>query len=221
MHGLNGIRNVLFDLDGTLVNSSRTIMDSVEHALRSLDIDPASGPPVERLIGRPLLDIFTDSYGMPRPQALEAIDRYRAHYEALAQAGTTVYEGVRDGLAELAGGGYRLYLATVKPTSIAESVLGDLELRGHFSGVAGASMGPERREKERIIAWALETFGLDAAESLMVGDRDQDIDGARANGLASVAVSWGFGSDGELEKAEPDYQAGRFSELVDLLLARR
>jgi phosphoglycolate phosphatase len=221
VHGLNGIRNVLFDLDGTLVDSSRTILDSVEHALQSMDIDPASGPPVERLIGRPLLDIFTDAFGMPRPQALEAIDRYRAHYAALAQAGTIVYEGVREGLAALAGGGYRLFLATVKPTPIAESVLGDLGLRDHFSGVAGASMGPERREKERIIAWALDTFGLEATESLMVGDRDQDIDGARANGLPSVAVSWGFGSDGELEKAAPDYQAGRFSELVALLTEHR
>lgn len=220
MPGLNGIRNVLFDLDGTLVDSSKTILDSVEHALRSLDVDPAGGPPVQRLIGMPLLDIFTREFGLPRSTALEAIDRYRAHYEALAQAGTTVYEGVREGLSELVAGGYQLFLATVKPTPIAERVLADLDLRAHFSGVAGASMGPERREKARIIAWALDTFDLAAAESLMVGDRDQDIDGARANGLASVAVSWGFGDAGELEAAAPDYRAGRFSEVVALLRAR-
>ena len=220
MHGLNGIRNVLFDLDGTLVDSSRTILDSVDHALRSLGVDPAGGPPVERLIGRPLLDIFTDAFGLPRSQALEAIDRYRAHYEALAQAGTTVYEGVREGLADLTCGGYRLFLATVKPTPIAESVLRDLQLRVHFTGVAGASMGPERRGKDQIIAWALDTYELGARETIMVGDRDQDIEGARANGLASVAVSWGFGSDGELARAAPDYQASRFSELVTILTGR-
>ena len=115
----------------------------------------------------------------------------------------------------------RLAQPSTQATPIAESVLGDLGLRVHFSGVAGASMGPQRRAKERIIAWALDRFELAASESLMVGDRDQDIDGARANGLPSVAVSWGFGSDGELEKAAPDYQASRFSELVALLTERR
>jgi phosphoglycolate phosphatase len=217
MDRLSGIQNVLFDLDGTLVDSRRTIMAAVGHALEALGVDPASGPPVETLIGLPLLDIFTGPFGLPRPQALEAIDRYRVHYDRLAQSGTVVYDGVRDGLAALNGRGYRLYLATVKPTPIAARVLDDLGLRGHFSGVAGASMGPERRDKAGIIAWALETFDLDAGASVMVGDRDQDIEGARRNGLASVGVSYGFGQAGELEEAAPDHRVDHFDGVVRLL----
>ena len=123
MPAMNTIRNVLFDLDGTLVDSSRTILDSVRHALETLDLDPAAGPGIEKLIGMPLLDIFTGAYGMPREQAMLAIDIYRDHYDRLDQAGTIVYDGVREGLGGLRAAGFSLYVATVKPTPIAEKVL--------------------------------------------------------------------------------------------------
>ena len=211
MGRLNGIRNVLFDLDGTLVDSRATIIDSIRHALETLQVDPADAPRVESLIGVPLFDIFTGAYGMNRGQAMQAIDIYRARYDELNQAGTRVYEGVPEGLASLREFGLRLFVATVKPTPIAEKVLADLDLRAWFDGVAGASMGPERREKHGIIAWALDEFGLDAGASLMVGDRDQDIEGARGNGLASLAVSYGFGHAEEIRRARPDFQVECFA----------
>lgn len=215
---LNHIRNILFDLDGTLVDSGETILASVLHALGRLDIDPDSGPDVESLIGVPLLDIFVGEYGMPDGQAHRAIDIYRDHYEQLNQAGTKVYDGVREGLHHLQKHGYGLYIATVKPTSIAEKVLQDLDLRQHFSGVAGASMGPERRGKAGIITHALGKFDLDAGRSMMVGDRDQDVNGARHNGLVSVAVTYGFGQSEELLGAAPDHTVDGFAEIVSLVL---
>lgn len=221
MDCLKHIRNILFDLDGTLVDSGQTILTSVLHALERLDIDPDSGPGVESLIGVPLLDIFVGEYGMPQKQAQRAIDIYRDHYEQLNQAGTTVYGGVREGLSHLQNHGYDLYIATVKPTSIAEKVLQDLDLRQHFSGVAGASMGPERRGKTGIITHALDKFGLDAGRSMMVGDRDQDVNGARHNGLVSVAVTYGFGHAEELAGAAPDHTVDGFTEIVSLLLEAR
>ena len=217
MHRLSGIRNVLFDLDGTLVDSRDTILASIAHALESIGLDPGGGPAVDKLIGRPLLDIFTDSYGMGMERAQRAIDIYRDYYDALNQEGTRVYDGVREGLAELAGGGYSLYVATVKPTPIAEKVLADLDLRFHFAGVAGATLGPERRGKTAIIAHALQRFGLAPERSLMIGDRDQDIDGARENGLSSLAVTWGFGSREELDDAAPDHLAEQFRDIPRLL----
>ncbi len=220
MAELKGLQNVLFDLDGTLVDSSKTILDSVFHALEELGVDPDSGPDVRSLIGMPLFDIFVGQYGMPAARAQEAIDHYRAFYEQLNQAGTTVFDGVRDGLAELRHAGLSLFVATVKPTPIAEKVLVDLELRAHFTGVAGASMGPERRDKTSIIAHALNVYGLDAGRTVMVGDRDQDILGARANGLFALAVTYGFGHRDELVAASPDHSADRFSE-VSRILANR
>lgn len=217
MDQLKGVRNVLFDLDGTLVDSRRTIFESICHALEQLGVDPASGPGIEELIGLPLFDIFTVIYEMPRDQALRAIDLYRDYYDKLNQAGTTVYAGVREGLGRLNASGFGLYIATVKPTRIAEKVLVDMDLRKHFHGVAGASMGPERRDKRSIIAWALDEFSLDADISLMVGDRDQDIEGARDNGLFSLAVCYGFGHAEEIEEARPDYRVERFEDINRLL----
>jgi len=218
MAELNGLRNVLFDLDGTLVDSSKTILDSVFHALEKLAVDPQSGPDVRTLIGMPLFDIFVGQYGMSKERAQEAIDHYRDYYEQLNQAGTRVYDGVRDGLGRLNGAGLNLFIATVKPTPIAEKVLVDLELREHFSGVAGASMGPERRDKSSIIAHALSAFGLESGSSVMVGDRDQDVLGARANGLSSMAVTYGFGHRDELLTATPDHSADHFSDVSRILL---
>lgn len=217
MPGLNGIQNVLFDLDGTLVDSSATIGASILHALQRMDLSLDEVPAVESLIGMPLYDIFVGRFGMDEASALDAIDHYRIHYDQLNQAGSRVYDRVRDDLADLKASGASLYVATVKPTPIAEKVLLDLDLRGYFDGVAGASMGPERRDKTGIIAYALATFGLQAQSSVMVGDRDQDVNGARANGLRSVAVTYGFGSHEELNACTPDFtvhESGRIFSLI-------
>ena len=217
---MTALSNVLFDLDGTLVDSRQTIVRSIRHALDFMGVS-AQATSVERLIGRPLYDIFRENYGLSRQHAFEAIDAYRDHYDGLNQAGTRVYDGVREGLSELQSAGFDLYVATVKPTAIADKVLRDLGLRPHFTGVAGASMGPERRDKRRIIAWALAEFGLKPGSSMMVGDRDQDVDGARRNGLVSVGVSYGFGQAEELRKAAPDHAADRFEDVVRVVMRGR
>jgi len=215
---MNMIRYLLFDLDGTLVDSSLTISASLYYALDRLGISTAGQAPVASIIGMPLLDIFRGPYEMTHEQANAAVAHYRECYDNLAQAGTRVYDNIREALSTLQEGGFGLYVATVKPTPIAEKVLRDLDLRGYFDGVAGASMSHERRDKASIIAHALRKFDLDPLQSLMIGDRDQDIFGARQNGLPCIAVTYGFGSRGELESARPEHMAGHAGEIVALLM---
>lgn len=221
MGGIMPLANVLFDLDGTLVDSRDTITASLGHALERMGVDAASGPAITGLIGLPLFDIFTTAFALPREVALQAIGHYRRHYDRLSPAGSRTYPRVPQDLERLHALGLRLYVATVKPTPIAEKVLADLGLDVHFDGVAGASMGPERREKTGIIAHALARFALDPQHSLMVGDRDQDIAGARANGLRAVGVTYGFGSREEIEAARPDFVSTRPGVIAGLVSGSR
>lgn len=211
------VRNLLFDLDGTLIDSSETIGNSINFALNHVGVSVNSGPPIKSLIGMSLLDIFRHSFGMGEVQAETAIHHYREHFERQAQNGTRVYPDIRAVLSGLQKSGYRLFIATVKPTSIAESVLDDLQLRSYFDGVAGSSMTHERRQKTDIIAHALRKHGLDPSSSMMVGDRAQDIYGAQDNGLMAVAVTWGFGAREELDASRPDHVVDQSLEILELL----
>ena len=212
------IQNLLFDLDGTLVDSSQTISASIEFALESMGIDSANRTPVEKVIGASLFDIFRNEFDLTDEQAYVAIDLYREHYDSLNQAGTLVYDNIRDVLPRLRTAGYRLFIATVKPTQIAEKVLSDLNLRPWFDGVAGSSMDSERRDKSSIIAHALRKFDLDPSCSMMIGDRNQDITGARENGLLAMAVTYGFGSREELHSVQPDHTVDDSEQIASLLL---
>jgi phosphoglycolate phosphatase len=214
------VRIVLFDLDGTLIDGSETISTCVHYALDRVGVSANVDTPIESLIGSSLLDIFCNSFGMPEEQAEVAIFHYREHFDRLGQNGTRVYPGIRNVLSALQNAGFQLYIATVKPTSIAEKVLSDMQLRTYFDGVAGSSMNHERRDKADIIAHALHKHELDPLQSMMVGDRAQDITGAQDNGLFSVAVSYGFGTREELDAAGPDHMVDHSQEILELLNAR-
>lgn len=218
-NGFEEVRNILFDLDGTLVDGSVTISTCIDYALGRVGVSVDSGPPIESLIGMSLLDIFCKHFGMTVESAEIAIFHYREHFDRLAQEGSLVYPDIRSVLSRLQASGYRLYIATVKPTSIAEKVLGDLEMLSCFNGVAGSSMTHERRHKSAIIAHALGKYDLDPAQSMMVGDRAQDISGARENGLLAMAVTWGFGAREELNAARPDHVLDQSIQLLELLNA--
>jgi phosphoglycolate phosphatase len=215
---LKDIHNLLFDLDGTLVDSSGTITTCIEYALDKVGMTTINSTPIQTLIGAPLLDIFLNEFGLTQKQTDQAIYHYREHWDSRQQAGSQIYENIQDVLSELQETGYRLYIATVKPTSIAEKVLDDLSLRSYFNGVAGSSMDHERREKSRIIAHALQKFGLDPMRSIMIGDRRQDIAGARDNGLVAMAVTYGFGTREELYAAKPDHIVEHARDIASLLI---
>ena len=212
------VENVFFDLDGTLVDSSATISACIDYAMAEVGVERNSVKPVRSLIGAPLLDIFRVEFGLDGQRVDRAIDLYRERYDAMEQAGTRVYDGVLELLSALRDVGGRLFIATVKPTEIAEKVLSDLGLDAYFDGVSGSSMDHIRRDKAGIIAHALGTWGLDASRSTMIGDREQDIQGARKNGMGAIAVTWGFGSRDELDAAGPDHMVDHASDIFPLLV---
>ena len=214
---MKGIQNLLFDLDGTLVDSSGTISTCIQYALDRVGANSDCSTPVNSMIGAPLLDIFRKEYGLTDVQTDAAIDHYREHYDALGQAGTTVYADIHDALSGLQRVGLRLFVATVKPAPIAEKVLSDLQLRSYFDGISGSSMDHRRRTKAGIIAHILQTWKLDPLQSIMIGDRGSDITGARENSVRAIGVTYGFGSRDELRAARPDHIIGQAAEIAAIL----
>jgi phosphoglycolate phosphatase len=217
MQVMQKIHHILFDLDGTLVDSSGAIHAAVAHALQRLGRHCPADFAIANWIGTPLLDIFRDEFGIVGEPAAQAIAHYREYYDEWAQAGTRVYDKVAETLDGLCTADIGLFVATVKPSPIAEKVLSDMGLKRYFKGVAGSTMDHTRRAKADIIRHTLQQYGLKAAHSVMVGDRAQDISGARQNGLYAVGVTYGFGSIEELTMAGPDHLVGCASELPALL----
>jgi phosphoglycolate phosphatase len=108
-------------------------------------------------------------------------------------------------LGELAGGGWRLGVATSKPTVFAERILEHFDLRAAFEVVSGAEMDGSRQHKHEVIAHALVALGVDpSSDCVMVGDREHDILGGKRLGLSTVGVTWGYGPRYELEAAGAD-----------------
>ncbi len=199
---------VLFDLDGTLVDPAGGITGGIAHALRAMDLPVPAPEVLERMVGPKLADGLVGIVGVPATLVDQVITAYRSWYAVRGMAMSRVYPGVRELLGQLRAGGIQLAVATQKPEPLARTLLAHHGLAGCFDVIRGShadeSLMPGdpgyRAGKSEIIASALE--GLDApARAVMVGDRHQDVHGARANGLDCIGVTWGFAPDGELEAA--------------------
>lgn len=209
--------NLLFDLDGTLTDPYEGISKSVISALARFGIPAPDKTTLSAFIGPPLVDSFMTFYGFSRADALKAVEFYREYFAATGLFENKVYPGIPEVLNALKTAGKPLFVATAKPEIFARRILDRFGLAPFFEGLAGATLDTGRSRKDEVIRYALETFGLDPAASVMIGDRKHDILGAKANGLASVGVLYGYGSRAELESAGADFLAGTPADLLRIL----
>ncbi|MGE0221894.1 MAG: HAD hydrolase-like protein [Acetobacteraceae bacterium] len=196
---------VLLDLDGTLSDSRPGIAASFRYTVARMGHDPdragdltwAVGPPIGVSIRRLLAQ-----YGDERVD--EAIEIYRARYSAVGLYDCTVFPGVMDMLHALRAGGLALFIATSKRRDFAERVIDHLDLRPFVRVVYGALPGGGLDDKQDLLAHILREQALSSETTTMVGDRLHDIHAAKANGLRSIGVLWGYGGDAELTAAGAD-----------------
>lgn len=204
--------NIFLDLDGTLTNPELGITRSVALALKQLG-HPV--PPLEDLrwvIGPALLDSFAQM-GVGDPHKALAI--YRDRYTDVGLFENAVYPGIPEALAKLKSQGHRLYLMTAKPHAYACRITAHFGLSDYFSQQFGPELDGTRNKKGELLQYALKIIGIQPGDSVMVGDRIQDFDAAEFVGMRSVAVTWGFGTDDELARA--DVQCTTPANLPDCL----
>jgi phosphoglycolate phosphatase len=208
-------RALLFDLDGTLLESRAGTVGSLRHAMGELGyaLDPAEdfawavGPPLADVAAR-LLAPFNDD----RHAALMA--RYRARYDAAGLFESAVYPGIPEALEEFRRRGWRLFVATSKGTEIAGRLLRHVGLADAFDAIYGSDDDGALSHKPELIAHILAREALAPAATLMFGDRRFDISGAHANAVRAVGVLWGYGAREELAQAGADALAERPEELL-------
>lgn len=211
-------RYLLFDLDGTLTDSAEGICRSVIYALEQFGIAVEDEQSLRAFVGPPLLDSFQKYYGFDREQARKAVEYYRVYFKEKGLLENRVYDGIKEVLQELNRRGFVLMVATSKPEVFARRILAHFDLDGEFAFIGAATLDESRSRKDAVIRYVLEENHLeDLSQVVMVGDRDQDILGARANGLDSIGVLYGYGSREELTGAGADALAETPGALLDLV----
>ena len=209
----------LFDLDGTLTESSDGIINCVIYALEKFGIQESDRENLLRFIGPPLLDSFMEFYGMPKDQAEQAVAAYRERYSTKGLFENRVYDGIPALLQGLRDQGKMLVLATSKPEKFTLRILDKFDLFKYFQYVGAASLDSSRSQKSDVIRYVLHLCGDPDLETVvMIGDRHHDICGAKENGLQSVGVLYGYGDRPELEQAGADAIAESVEDLSALLL---
>ena len=197
---------ILFDLDGTLTDPGMGITNSVAYALKKWNIEVKDRTELYKFIGPPLLDSFEKYYGFSPEECRQAVKYYREYFSTKGLFENEVYDGVVELLTELKKSGKKLVIATSKPDKFTIEILKHFDLYKYFDFVAGASMDETRTKKDEVIAYALENLGIkDVSDVLMIGDREHDIFGAKAHGLDSMGVLYGYGDREELETAGATY----------------
>lgn len=195
------ITTVLFDLDGTLTDPGLGITNSVIHALRKLGVEPPEREALYKFIGPPLKWSFHEYFGFDETKCEKALLGYREYFSVTGLFENELYPAIPGVLQRLKDAGLRLAVATSKPEPFSVRILDHFGLTGYFEAVCGSTLEETRTEKWEVIQYALDLLHVSPEETVMVGDREHDVLGARKCGVPCIGVLYGYGSREELETA--------------------
>ena len=189
---LKAPKALLFDLDGTLVDSRADIAAACNFALERAGRSALPLAAIAAMIGDGSRTLLARAFGLPVDAlALEAaMADFSAYYTQHPAVLTTFLPGAREALAELSGS-YRLALVTNKPTEITLEILRVTDVAKHFSAVTGGGDGPLKPDAAPILR-VLAELDVAPADAWMIGDGPQDIGAAKAAGTTSIAVRGAF-----------------------------
>jgi phosphoglycolate phosphatase len=212
------MKYILMDLDGTITDPKLGITKSVQYALKAFGIQEENLDSLCKFIGPPLRDSIKEYYGFDDVKAEEAVAKYREYFAETGLYENEVFDGMEALLSKLKEEGKVLIIATSKPEVFARRIIEHFGLDGYFTDICGAELDGRRSLKEEVIRYALERNHItNYSEAVMVGDRKHDIIGAKAVGLASVGVLYGYGDREEHEKAGADWIAETVEEVYNII----
>jgi phosphoglycolate phosphatase len=203
---LDSIKNILFDLDGTLTDPIEGMTRCFHYALERMSVPLPTQAELQFHIGPPLRSTFSQIMKTGDEAMIErAVNLYRERFSESGMFENEVYDGVPEMLAVLRASGKKLFVATSKVQVYTEIILKHFNLHTSFEGVYGSEMSGKFDHKADLIQHILTNESLVAEETLMVGDRKYDITGAKENLCFAAGVTYGYGSAEELTEAGADY----------------
>lgn len=216
------MRAVLFDMDGTLIDSSEGITKSVQSALKAFGIDEPDLNKLRKFIGPPLRDSFARHYGLSREQAEEAVRVYRERYNVTGIFECCLYPGVEECIRALREAGYLVGIASSKPEVSCKRILEHFGILELFDEVVGATMDGRIDTKEEVLRELMRRWhDIPKEEMCLVGDTIFDVEGANLIGIPCVAVSFGFGDVEEMRTAGAYAVCDALSDVVELVKAEK
>lgn len=212
---------VIFDLDGTLVDTPRAIVETFTAAFAAMGLEARRPEDIRATIGLPLEVAFSRLMGVAREddQVVQAVKHYQRLFKEiiLPRAEGLIFPGVVAGLEALRGQGFTLAVATSKFYASADALLRAAGLRDQFSMVVGADQVAQPKPNPEMGQLILHTLGIPAERAVMVGDTTHDLLMAKAAGMRSVAVTYGVHSVRELESSGPTWMADTFEDVLRCL----
>lgn len=186
------IKLVVFDLDGTLADTSPGILECHRYANVCMGKQAPSAEQLDGIIGGALLDTYRSRFGFSETEAKKAVSIYREHYKQVGTHGTKLYNGMLQNLTTLRNKGYLLAVATLKEESLAKEILEYLGISVFFDTIHGMDK-EDTRTKSSILEMCMSELGTLPENTLLVGDSIGDLHGAQKANVHFAACLYGFG----------------------------
>lgn len=213
------MNTILLDLDGTITNPKEGITKSIQYALKKVGVEVENLDTLTKHIGPPLKEGFMEFWGFDEETANRLVHYYREYFAVTGIYENVVYDGMEELLKKLKVAGKTLIVATSKPEFFARQIMEYFHLDSYFTDICGSNLDGTRTKKGDVIAYAMEKNQITCKEdTIMIGDRSHDIIGAKENGIFSVGVLYGFGSEEEFKNNNANYIVKNIEELEKLLM---
>ena len=209
---------ILFDLDGTLIESALSVRVSIAHAMEALSLPCPDLSDYTQYVGPPLEDTFRGMCAVPEELIPEGMRLYRDYYDEVGQKSNKVFEGVTGMLTALRRSGRKVAVCTSKNEQVAKAVCDTLGLTPCLDAVCGSTFDGTRRAKADIIPYAIRTLGcMEQSRAVMVGDTHFDARGAQLCGVDFIGVTYGYGTRDSMAACGAVGFADSPQELLSLL----
>ena len=211
---------LLFDLDGTLTDSSEGITKSVQYGLSSIGIEVKDLDDLLVFIGPPLEYSFKEYYKLDGERMQQAIEKYRERYKKIGMYENALYPGMAALLKDMHKRGKHLAVASSKPEVFVRQILKHFNVEQYFEVIVGSGLDGSLGTKSEVVREALRQLFQKEKDKpfVLIGDRHFDIKGGKDNEIVTVGVEYGFAREGEFKEAKADYVVKTVEELHQFLL---